>query len=96
MKRAYLLVYNTEFGTRDAARRAIDAIPEITNWRAELPSAFYLVSDLDAGELGTLIRAASSYRGKYLLVEVTSNKQGWLDKKSWTFLNERPDPAQRA
>ena len=92
MRRAYLFVYNAEFGTREATRKIVEGIPEIINWRYELPSSFYLVSELMADDLARRIRGTTGDRGRFIITEVESNKQGWLDPKSWKLINEKPDP----
>jgi len=92
MKRSYLLVYNEEFGSRDVVRDAVDGIADITNWRVELPATIYLISEKSADWIASRLREKLGDKGRFVVLEVTSNKQGWLPKKSWQFFNEKPDP----
>lgn len=94
MKRAYLLVYNADVGTRDSLLQIIDTMPEVTNWRYELPYTFYLISELSANDLAHRLRTLTGDKGRFLITEVSPNKQGWLPKDSWHFLNDKPNPGE--
>ena len=50
-KRAYLFIYSSDVGSRDEVRDYIDQLPEILNWRYDIPHAFYLVSESSADEI---------------------------------------------
>jgi hypothetical protein len=94
MKRAYLFLYNSEVGTREKLRELIDQMPEVSNWLYELPYCFYLVSELSAHDLAYRLRAVTGGKGRFLVTEVGTNKQGWLPPASWRFLNEKPNPGE--
>lgn len=89
MKRAYLLIYDHEVGTREEIREFLDEQPEILHWRFDLPNTFYLVSDLSAEALYDVFQDFNREHGSFLVSEVGPNTQGWLPKKTWTFLNEK-------
>ena len=93
MRRVYILVYNSEFGTRDAVRSIIDAMPEIINWRYELPSSFFIVSEATADRLANRMRETTGERGRFIIAELSpGNRQGLLDPISWNFINTKSDP----
>lgn len=91
MKRSYIFVYADSFGLHETVKNHIDAIPEILNWRYELPNSFFLVSELSASNLYEKIKPLNE-TGKFLISETTDNKQGWLAKDSWRILNEKNLP----
>jgi hypothetical protein len=92
MRCAYILVYNDEAGGRNEMKGFIDAIPEILNWRYELPNCFYLISDKSAGELTDLLRKKTGDKGAFIIAELNNNRQGWLDKESWELISTKHLP----
>ena len=87
MTRAYLLIYDHEVGTREEVREFLDEQPEILHWRHDLPNTFYLISDQSAKGLYEIFQNFNREHGGFLISEVGSNRQGWLPRKTWTFLN---------
>lgn len=86
--KAYLFLYDAEFGTREQAKALLDSIHEVVNWRYELPNSFYLISELGASQLSERVRAKRP-SGRFLVAELGENRQGWLSPDSWKFLNEK-------
>ena len=94
-QRAYLLIYNDEVGTREEVRDFIDDVPQILSWRSDMPHAFYLISECSARELAALFRGFTDDQGRFLIAEVTRNKQGWLPRHTWELLNNKRLSAPR-
>ena len=88
-RRAYLLIYSGGVGTREGIRDFIDDLPEILNWRYDVPHAFYLISESDADEIAERLLQYSGGDGRFLITEVAENSQGWLPRGAWRFLNEK-------
>jgi len=89
MKKAYLLVYSDSLGSRDQVKDCVDSIRKIIYWRYDMPNCFYLISEYDADEISESIREYSGNKGRFIVVEVTDNKQGWLPSKTWYLLNNK-------
>ncbi len=89
MKKAYLLIYNDQVGTRDDLKEVLDHNQAIYHWRYDLPNTFYLISEQSAANLYKLIQRFNQKRGRFLIGEVGQDKQGWLPKKTWTLLNKK-------
>lgn len=89
MRKAYLLVYSNSLGDRDEVRECVDELPEIINWRHDMPNSFYLISEHDADDIAEAIREYFGTGGRFIVSEVTDNKQGWLPSKSWYLLNKK-------
>ena len=89
MKLAYLLIYSDLMGTREQVKTFLDRRPEISHWRYDLPNTFYLVSELSARNLYDIVQEFNQKRGRFLICEVGSNKEGWIPKETWALLNEK-------
>jgi hypothetical protein len=88
MKMAYLLVYNDALGSREDVKRCLNEMDEVTTWRYDLPHSFYFVSESDARTLAESIRKRLG-KGRFLIAEITDNKQGWLPSDTWYLLNNK-------
>lgn len=94
---SYLIVFNNAFASREEVTDLIDRIPDVVNWRADLPNCVLAISNLSASALSeTLaelnIGADGKTKGQYLVAEVGKNKQGWLPKSMWRMMNEKHLP----
>jgi len=83
----YLLVYSNSFGDRDELSAYFSSCSYIEHWRYDLPNSFYLVSEETAFELGERFKQQFP-KARYLLVEITDNRQGWLPKDTWDFIHK--------
>jgi hypothetical protein len=92
MKKVYLLIHNRAFGTRDEVKACLDSLSEISVWRAEIPNTFYVVSEKQARELVPLLRQCRGEKGKFLITEITKNRQGWLSPDTWVFMKKEGSP----
>ncbi len=90
MKMAYLLVYNDALGSREDVKRCLNEMDAVITWRYDLPHSFYVVSEVDARTLADSIRERLG-TGRFLIAEITTNKQGWLPKDTWYLLNNKAD-----
>lgn len=89
-RRAYIFVYAEELGDREALRDFLDRLPEVLNWRYDLPNAFYLVSESSADELANKIKLVGT--GRFIITEVPENSQGWLPRRSWDIITQKALP----
>ena len=90
MNRAYLFVYGDDLGTREEVKTILEAIPQIVNWRYEMPNSFYLISSETAETLSALIRMESGKdKPTFLVVEILSNRYGWLNPEGWEFIRKK-------
>ena len=87
-RRAYLFIYSG-VGTREEIRDYIDDLPEILNWRYDVPHTFYLISESNADEIAERILQFTDGDGRFLITEIADNSQGWLSRGAWRFLNEK-------
>ncbi|MBQ0088010.1 MAG: hypothetical protein KBT27_01585 [Prevotellaceae bacterium] len=83
----YIFVYSNSIGDRDTVKAALEAMPEVLRWRYDIPNCFYLISDFTAEDLTeSLLKQLSSESKRFLIMEVSKNRQGYLSKDTWDFL----------
>ena len=85
----HLLVYGDKTGDRESIKKVLNSIPEVINWRFDMPNSFYIKSEKTAEELSALFTKVLNKDSKrFLIVEITDNKQGFLLKETWDFINQ--------
>ena len=87
--KTYLFIYSDAMCNRDTIKTAIAGIPEIIRWRYDIPNSFYVHSNASADELTA--KMANKFPGRkcFLFVEISENRQGYLSKETWSFLNQK-------
>ncbi|MFD1630069.1 hypothetical protein [Pseudopedobacter beijingensis] len=88
MRKAYLFVYSNDLGTRENVKNAVDSIEDILLWRYDLPNTFYIISESSANEISKQIREKLGDK-RFIITEISTNKQGWLPRKSWDLINNK-------
>ncbi len=88
MKKAYLLVYSDILASREQLKNCLTSIDEVYTWRYDMPNCFYLISEYSADEIAKSIRTYFG-KGRFLITEISSNKQGYLPKETWYLINEK-------
>lgn len=86
MKKAYLLVHNLGVGTRAEVKKWADESALVATWRYDLPCSIYLISESTAAELCQDLERVLGQGGRYLITEVTDNRQGRLPADTWYLL----------
>jgi hypothetical protein len=90
VKNAYLLVYSDSLGTRDEVKDCINNISTVITWRYDMPNCFYIISEYDAIDISKSIREYFNNKdGRFIVSEVTDNKEGWLPADTWYLLNNK-------
>ncbi len=80
----YLMVYSDTLGNRDFVNAILNRID--CDWRYDIDNCYYLKSELSADEITqNILRYA---RGRFLITEISSNRQGILPKRTWEFLKK--------
>ncbi len=97
MRKLYLFVYNNNLGERQEVSKMLDCIADVTDWRYDLPNCFYIVSEKSSDELTDLIldHCKGKQTFRFLITEISpTNRQGWLPKSTWDFLNNFNSPVK--
>ena len=88
MIHVYLFVYSDRTGDRESMKNMLNSIPEIVNWRYDMPNSFYLQTEKSAQELTDIfVRKLNKNDKRFLISEITNNRQGYLPGDTWKFLN---------
>lgn len=88
MRKAYLFVYSNDLGTREDVKNAVDSIKDILHWRYDLPNSFYIISESSASKISEQIREKLGNK-RFIITEISTNKQGWLPRKTWDLINNK-------
>lgn len=88
MKKAYVLLYSDGVG-RETLRDWLRKEVRVLHWRCDLPHAFYLVSECTATTLARSLSAFLKRRARFLIMEASENRQGWLPAETWEILRTR-------
>jgi len=89
MRKVYLLVYNYARGSRDTLKEWADKSSLVITWRYDLPNCFYLISEASAHDLDADLQNKLGKRGRYIIAEITDNRQGLLPPKSWQLMRDK-------
>lgn len=89
MKKAYLLVYSPTLGSREQIKECINSLQEIITWRYDMPNSFYLISGHEAKDLSDAVRSYFNNKGRFLITEISDNRQGWLPEKTWHLIRNK-------
>lgn len=81
----YLLIYSDAVGTRDEIIDVLNHMNSVSDWRYDIPNSFYVVSDVSASLLSHMFREKLP-SGRFLFVEITGNRQGFLPRGAWDFI----------
>ncbi len=82
----YLFVFSRFMGTADDVEQLLDRIDEIEDYRRLFSNCFLIRSDESASVLHQRIKESAPNR-RFLISEVSSNRQGWLPRRLWEFIH---------
>jgi len=82
----YILVFSDSVGTADAVKDFIDSRAEVTTWYRCMTNAIFIRSELSATQLGVLFRRFSPEKGRFIVLDCSTDKNGWLPPEAWKFM----------
>lgn len=92
---AYLLSYDPVKTSPHELFGEINKIEEIVNWLAVYRGMLILVSEYDAKTLQKRLRTKTSLNHeRFLVVDLATDRQGWLPKSAWSLINEPTPPKE--
>jgi hypothetical protein len=89
VRKAYLLVYSDATGGREMMRNWVNQESAVLHWRYDMPHSFYLISEASAADLAQSLTKFLGRKGRFLIVEVNDNRQGWLPSETWHLLRNK-------
>jgi len=88
---AYVLIISGTTKSRSDVQKFLDTRPEIINWYANLPNAIFLISEKTATELHESLKPFL-INDNYIILDVDTDRNGWMPKKTWDFLKGKKAP----
>ncbi|BDH60092.1 hypothetical protein MTP04_02220 [Lysinibacillus sp. PLM2] len=69
-------------GVIEAIKKAFTGV-----WCSPLESVWLIKSNLTANQVSDNIKSEADANDNWLVIEVRDNKQGWLNKDMWEYIN---------
>ncbi len=83
--KSYIFIYSDPVGNREELKQTFNEMKSVVRWRYDVPHSFYILSNSSAGELAKEFEERRGTKGRFLFVEMTSNRQGRMLKDAWEF-----------
>lgn len=89
MKKAYLLAFSDDLGTREQVKNHLDTMPSVITWRYDMTNAFYILSNDSADTICSQLQERINSKGRFIITELSENCQGWLTGASWYLVSHK-------
>ncbi len=88
----YILVWSDSIGkTREEVKVFINSRKEIITWYVCMSNAIFIRSGLTAKSLGKVFRQFTQDKGRFIILDCATDRDGWLPEDAWKFMrNEYP------
>jgi len=84
----YILVWSDRVGNRNDIKEFIDSRNEVLSWYLCMSNAIFIRSKLTADGLQKMFREFTSDQGRFIVLDVDTDRNGWLPRKAWDFMKE--------
>lgn len=95
-KWTYLLVHDVTAATPAKMQQIIDSMPSVDHWFRCLPLSFLLVSSLTAEQLTAVIRKRTGNKGRFLIVDTSTDRNGWMPPEAWNIMQNPDEYAKKS
>ncbi len=82
----YIIVFSDSVGEKDDVKAFIDSRPEFTNWYICMSNAIFVRSEYTAKQIARIFREFTENKGRFLVLDVDTDRNGWLPQKAWDFM----------
>jgi len=82
----YIIVFSDSVGTKNEIKEFIDSRSEFTNWYLCMTNGIFVKSNCTAKEITQILLELTKENGRFLVLDVNTDKSGWLPKKAWEFM----------
>ena len=86
MRKAYIIIYDEEVGSRDNLKSVFNRMSRIATWRFDVPNCFYVISEYSAQALYDEFISINGTKGRFMFMEASSNRQGQMLLDTWHLL----------
>lgn len=85
----YIIVFSDNVGKRDDVKAFIDSRTEFTDWYSCMSNAFFVRSKYTAKQITDIFREFSGAQGRFIVLDVDTDSNGWLPPKAWEFMKTK-------
>lgn len=85
----YILVWSDSAGKSDAIKDFIDSREEIISWYSCMSNAIFIRSELTAEGLQKMFREFTHDKGRFIILDCDTDRNGWLPRKAWDFMKNK-------
>lgn len=82
----YIIVFSDSVGNKGKIKNFVDSRPEFTNWYLCMSNAIFVRSKCTANQITDILRELTNDKGRFLVLDVETDRSGWLPKKAWKFM----------
>ena len=82
----YVLIFSDSVGSTEQVRKFVDSRREIIDWYQCMSNAIFIRSEFSAQDLSEIFREFTFDEGRFLILDVNTDRQGWLPRKAWKFM----------
>lgn len=86
----YIFAYSRFMGNTDEVRELLEQVDCIEKICQLLQGTFLLLSEAEATDLHAKIKKIAPNK-RFLISEISENRQGWLPKRIWQFIRQVDD-----
>ena len=86
----YIFAYSRFMGNTDEVRELLEQVDSIEKICQLLQGTFLLLSEAEATDLHAKIKKLAPNK-RFLISEISENRQGWLPKRTWQFIRQVDD-----
>ena len=82
----YIIVFSDSVGEKDDVKKFIDSRPEFINWYLCMSNAIFVKANYDAKQITKIFREFTEDEGRFIVLDVDTDRSGWLPKRAWSFM----------
>lgn len=82
----YILVWSDSVGKRQDIRDFLNSQDEIITWYLCMSNTIFIRSHKTASGLANMFRKFTGDKGRFLILDCKTDRNGWLPKDAWKFM----------
>ena len=85
----YIIVFSDSVGDKDDVKEFINSRTEFSDWYLCMSNAIFVRAKHDAKQITAIFREFTEDIGRFIVLDVDTDRSGWLPKKAWAFMKEK-------
>lgn len=85
----YVIIFSDSVGERNDVKEYINSRVEFTNWYICMSNAIFVRTSCTAKGITDIFREFTDDSGRFLVLDVGTDRSGWLPQKAWEFMKEK-------